>query len=540
MEMLIRNGSVWTGNESQPTAEAVAVRDGRIVAVGTESDARARLGRDAEEIDASRRTVLPGFLDVHNHYLATAEQLASVDLRYPAVASISDLTRAIAEAAENTPDGRWIRGFSLDWAKFPDGRLPTRDDLDAATQVHPVIVYHVSGHHALVNTAAMLDRGIPESVADPSGGKFERDEGGRLTGLCLDSATSKILPVELDTGCHGPNFHTILPGQDTVALLDAASHEYLKVGLTTICDPQVTRREMKGYREAHRQGVLRLRVIMMPLSNHLDDFISIGMAGPFGDDQLMVGPMKLYSDGTLIGGTAWFTEPYGEQGQFTGSTYWKPNELAELVTRAHAAGWQVGIHTGGDAAMEMTINAIEAGLRANPRLDTRHRIEHCFYPTPQQIERMASLGIIPVNQPNMLCDCGDEFVSRLGQRAHRLEPMREELDAGIKPVLSSDAFVTSFNPLHTIANALDRKTRQGQPIGEEQRLTLEEALRAHTIDAAVSIRMEDRLGSLEAGKLADLVILDGDLHSAAPAEIRDIPTWRTILGGEVLWSAPPA
>jgi predicted amidohydrolase YtcJ len=532
MEMLIRNGSVWTGNESQPTAEAVAVRDGRIVAVGTESDARARLGRDAEEIDAGGRTVLPGFLDVHNHYLATAEQLASVDLRYPAVASISDLTRAIAEAAENTPDGRWIRGF-------PDGRLPTRDDLDAATQVHPVIVYHVSGHHALVNTAAMLDRGIPESVVDPSGGKFVRDEGGRPTGLCLDSATSKILPVELDIGCHGPNFHTILPGQDTVALLDAASHEYLKVGLTTICDPQVTRREMKGYREAHRQGVLRLRVVMMPLSNHLDDFISIGMAGPFGDDQLMVGPMKLYSDGTLIGGTAWFTEPYGEQGQFTGSTYWKPNELAELVTRAHAAGWQVGIHTGGDAAMEMTINAIEAGLRANPRLDTRHRIEHCFYPTPQQIERMASLGIIPVNQPNMLCDCGDEFVSRLGQRAHRLEPMREELDAGIKPVLSSDAFVTSFNPLHTIANALDRKTRQGQPIGEEQRLTLEEALRAHTIDAAVSIRMEDRLGSLEAGKLADLVILDGDLHSAAPAEIRDIPIWRTILGGEVLWSAPP-
>jgi predicted amidohydrolase YtcJ len=255
---------------------------------------------------------------------------------------------------------------------------------------------------------------------------------------------------------------------------------------------------------------------------------------------LMIGPMKLYADGTLIGGTAWFTEPYGEQGQFTGSTYWKPTELAELVTRAHAAGWQVGIHTGGDAAMEMTINAIEAGMRADPRLDTRHRIEHCFYPTPEQIERMASLGIIPVNQPNMLCDCGDEFLSRLGRRAHRLEPMREELEAGIKPVLSSDAFVTSFNPLQTIANALDRRTRQGQPIGDDQRLTLDEALRAHTIDAAVSIRMEDRLGSLEVGKLADIVILDGDLHGTSPGAIRDLPIWKTILGGEVLWSSPSA
>lgn len=442
MNTLIRNGSVWTGDPARPMAEAIGIREGLIVAVGSEGEARGTVGRDLTEIDAGGRTVLPGLIDAHNHYLATAEQLASVDLRYPTVASIGDLTRAIAHAAENTPDGRWIRGFSLDWAKFGDGRLPTRDDLDAATQVHPVIVYHVSGHHALVNTAAIVDRGISEHAPDPSGGKFVRDESGRMTGLCLDTATSLILPVELEIGCHGPNFHTILPGQDTIALLDAASHEFLKVGLTTVCDPQVTRREMKGYREAHKRGVLRLRVVMMPLSNHLDDFINIGMAGPFGDDRLMVGPMKLYSDGTLIGGTAWFSEPYGELGQFTGSSYWKPDELAELVTRAHAAGWQVGIHTGGDAAMEVTINAIETAMRAAPRLDARHRIEHCFYPTPAQIARMASLGIIPVNQPNMLYDCGDEFLSRLGQRAHRLEPMREELDAGIRPVLSSDAFVT--------------------------------------------------------------------------------------------------
>ena len=338
--------------------------------------------------------------------------------------------RLIAESAENTPDGNWIRGFSLDWAKFADGRLPTRDDLDAATQVHPVIVYHVSGHHALVNTAAMRDRGISEHASDPAGGRFIRDQSGRMTGLCLDTATGLILPVELEIGCHGPNFHTILPGQDSVALLDAASHEYLKVGLTTVCDPQVTRREMKAYREARRRGVLRLRVVMMPLSNHLDDFINLGLAGPFGDDQLMIGAMKLYADGTLIGGTAWFSEPYGEQGQFGGSTYWTADELGDLVGRAHAACWQVGIHTGGDAAMEMTINAIEAGMRANPRRDTRHRIEHCFYPTPEQIGRMASLGIFPVNQPNMLHDCGDEFLTRLGRRAHRLEPMREEIEAG--------------------------------------------------------------------------------------------------------------
>ena len=150
---------------------------------------------------------------------------------------------------------------------------------------------------------------------------------------------------------------------------------------------------------------------------------------------------------------------------------------------------------------------------------------------------MASLGIIPVNQPNMLCDCGDEFLSRLGERAHRLEPMRDELDAGIRPVLSSDAFVTSFNPLTTIANALDRTTRNGQPIGADQALTLEEAVYAHTIDAAVSIRMEDRLGSLEVGKLADLLVIDGELDGASPATIGAMGVWRTVIDGETLWQA---
>lgn len=534
---VIVNARVMTGDRARPRAEAVAYDGNRIVAVGSAHDVRGAAGRDAEVVDAGNRTALPGLIDAHNHFLATAEDLASVDVRFPAVASLADLTRAIAEVAESTPDGRWIRGMGLDWAKYPGGRLPSRRDLDDATQAHPVIVYHLSGHHALVNTMAMRDRGISETASDPAGGAFVRDEAGRMTGLCLDTATSLILPVELEIGCHGPNFHTVLPGQDNVALLGAASREYLKVGLTTVCDPQVTRREMAAYREAHRQGVLRLRTVMMPLSVHLDDFLAIGMAGPFGDDMLRVGPMKLYSDGTLIGGTAWFSQPYGEHGQFTGSSYWRPEELTDLVTRAHAAGWQVGIHTGGDAAMQVTIDAIEAAMRANPRVDTRHRIEHCFYPTPTQVERMASLGIIPVNQPNMLCDCGDEFLSRLGERAHRLEPMREELDAGIRPVLSSDAFVTSFNPLLTIANALDRKTRNGRPIGADQALTLEEAVYAHTIDAAVSIRMEDRLGSLEVGKLADLVVLDGELEGASPAEIGGMGVWRTVVDGVTLWQA---
>jgi predicted amidohydrolase YtcJ len=537
-ELLIVNGKVWTGDPAAPTASAVAIRDNRIAAVGGEADARGAASRDATVIDAGGRTVLPGLIDAHNHYLATAEALASVNVRFPHVASRQNLTRVIGEVAEVTPPGRWIRAVGLDWSKFPDGQPPTRDDLDAATLGHPVIVYHVSVHHALVNTPAMRERGITDAVTDPPGGRFVRDTAGRLTGLCLDAATDRILPVVVEIGCHGPNFHTLLPGEDSVALLKAASPVYLAAGLTTVCDPQVTRREMRVYCEATARGVLGLRVALMPLSNHLADFEAVGIAPPFGDDHLRIAAMKLYADGTLIGGTAWFTSPYGPHGEFTGSTYWPPEALAALVARAHRNGWQVGIHTQGDAAIGMSLDAIEGAMRAAPRVDTRHRIEHCGYPRPDQIDRMANVGVIPINQPNFLVDSGDDFLRHLGERAHRLQPLREELDAGIRPVLSSDAFVSSHRPLDTIGAAMTRQTRTGVPIGADQRLTLDEALRAHTLDAAAAIGMEDRIGSLQPGKLADIAIVDGVLHETPADQVPSLSMWMTILDGEVAWSRP--
>ena len=536
-DLLITNGTVWTGDPANPRADAVAISGNRIVLAGTEVAARGVLSRDAEVIDAGGRTVLPGLIDAHNHYLATAESLASVNVRFPAVASRADLIRVIGEVAEVTPPGRWIRAVGLDWSKFPDGQPPTRKDLDEATLGHPVIVYHVSVHHALVNTPAMRERGITDAVQDPPGGRFVRDETGRLTGLCLDAATDMVLPVAIDIGCHGPNFHTILPGEDSVALLADASQTYLAAGLTTVCDPQVTRREMRVYREAAARGLLGLRVALMPLSNHLEDFAAVGIAPPFGDDRLRIAAMKLYADGTLIGGTAWFSEPYGPNGAFTGSTYWQPEQLKTLVVRAHEQGWQVGIHTQGDRAMAMSLAAIEAAMRAAPRRDTRHRIEHCGYPTPAQVRQMASLGVIPVNQPNFLVDSGDDFIRHLGERAHRLQPIREELDAGIRPVLSSDAFVSSLRPLDTIGAAMTRRTRTGAPIGDDHRMTLDEALRAHTLDAATAIGMEDRIGSLHPGKLADVTIVDGTLEATAPEDIGALTIWQTLLDGEIAWQA---
>jgi predicted amidohydrolase YtcJ len=267
----------------------------------------------------------------------------------------------------------------------------------------------------------------------------------------------------------------------------------------------------------------------------LDELTSIGLAGPFGDDRLRFGAMKFYCDGTLLGGTAMFEEPYGED--FAGSLYHEPAQLVELVRKAASAGWQIGIHTQGDRAMGYSLDAIKAAVAVSGD-DARPRIEHCGHPTPAQVREFAALGVIPVNQPNFLFDSGTDFVRRLGERrGHRLQPMREELDAGLRPVLSSDSFVSSLRPMETISNAVRRRTREGGPIGAEQAITLEEALRAHTIDAAYALRMEDRIGSLTPGKLADVVVLDADVAGLPADGLAGVDAWLTMLDGKIVHRA---
>ncbi|MBI2469562.1 MAG: amidohydrolase [Candidatus Rokubacteria bacterium] len=531
------NGRIYTADAAGSWAEAVGVEQGRIRAIGSRGAVRAAMRPDAHEIDLGGRTVLPGLIDAHNHFLATAEALASLDVGWPRVGSIEELVAVVAAAAAGAPAGRWIRAVGLNHAKFPDGRLPTRWDLDRATRDHPVVVQHVSGHFALVNSAALAARGLGERTPDPKGGRFVRDGEGRLTGLCLDAAMGLVRPVAVDIGSHGPNFHTEAPLEEMLADLDRAGRAYLAAGLTTVCDPQVTRRELTVYREARRQDRLHVRTVCMPLSSQLRELRAIGLAGPFGDDRLAIGGMKFYADGSLIGGTAAFSAPEAEGPAPGGVTYWQPEELGAMIAEAHAGGWQVGVHAQGDRAIGAALDAIDSAMRTAPRPDPRHRIEHAGLPTQAQLERMAGLGVITVNQPLYLRDSGDEFLRRLGERAHRLQPLRDELILGIRVVLSSDAFVASHRPLETIAAAIRRRTQRGEPIGAAQALKLEEAVRAYTIEAARATFMEDRVGSLEPGKLADLVVVDGDLFAAPPERLADLPVWMTVVGGEVVWGA---
>ena len=538
--LVLLNGRVFTARPGEPPFDGgVAIVGDQIVAVGGDAAVRAMAPPDAQQIDVDRRTILPGFIDPHNHLAFTGAELASVDVRYPGVASIADLVARIAEVAERTPDGTWIRAVGVNPEQFPDGRLPTRWDLDEATRVHPVLVQHMSGHHALANTLALEHRGVGEDVADPPGGRLVRDDRGRVTGYCLDAAQALVVPIDVDIGHHGPGFHDDAPLDEIVGDIDRASRAYLGAGITSIVDAQVTRRELDAYRTAREQGVLGVRVTAMPISSQLDDYLAIGLAGPFGDDQLAIGPMKFYSDGALTGGTAAFSTPYGPHGEFTGSLYWpSEDDFRDAIGRAHAQGWQIGVHAQGDRAIDRVLDAFDAALAAHPRDDHRHRIEHCGGPRPDQLERMAQLGVWAVGQPRYFWDAGDAWLASLdAARVHRLQPYREMADAGVRFALSSDAPVASYRPFDTVVSAVTRTTVGGAPIGESQALSVEEALRACTHDAAASYFADDRLGTLEVGKLADVVVLDGDPFTTAVDRLGDIAVEMTLLDGEIVYEA---
>ncbi len=530
---IFTNAVIHTMEPEDEPPRAVAVIGDRIDHVGRLDECRRRVP-GADEIDLQQGVMLPGFIDAHNHYLATGESLQGLDVRFPGVATAADLLEAIAAAARDAPPGAWVHAFGFDHAKYPGSAAPTRWDLDRVAGDHPVAVGHVSGHYVLVNSRVLSDRGIEDEADDPPGGMFVRDGRGVPTGLCQDAAIGAVLPVMVDVRGHGPNFHTEATTAELVAAVERAGRAFLEAGLTTVCDAQVTLRELAAYRAARDQGRLPVRTACMPLSHQLAAFEQLGLAGPLGDDALWLGAMKFYADGSLIGGSAAFVEPYGVHGEYPGTLFWEPKELADMVGRAHALGWQVGAHAQGDRAIQIVLDAVEAATLADPRPDARPRIEHAGFPTPVQIERMARLGAVAVTQPTYLFDSGDEFLERLGPRAHRLQPLRDELEAGVDVVLSSDSDVASYRPLDTILHAVRRRTRAGRPIGLDQALTVEEAVRAHTVTAARALRREDRLGSIRAGKLADLVVLDQDVLRLPADALADVAVSMTLLGGRVV------
>ncbi|WP_217583808.1 amidohydrolase [Microbacterium sp. GbtcB4] len=534
--VLVTARAIHTADASGTTVTAMLIDRGRIVALGTAAeceDVAARAGLTPERVDLGDAVVVPGFVDAHAHPLMFGQMMTWVDCGPEKAGSIPEIVALLKAAAADLPAGRPVRGYGYEQRNLVEKRHPTRFELDEVAADREVYLMNASGHGGVVNSYTLDLNGVDRDTPNPDGGEFFRDADGELTGELSDAACNILTGVHgVKIGHHGPNFHLADEPEEHLRQLDAATQRFLAGGVTSIGDCQVTRREFDMYLRLAEAGRLELRVSMYLLSHLLDEALEMGLVGQFGNAHLSFAGIKFYADGTLGGWTAYFPDGYVGDPCRTGQLYHEPADYAELIRKAHAAGLQTATHAQSPTAIEMVVSAIEAALAERPDADARHRIEHCGLPTPAQIERMAAAGIRPVNQTQHYFNWGEGVEEAIGTPGERFNPLGEFERAGVPITISSDAPVAEPIPLEAIQTAVTRVTRRGHKLGpDDLRISATAALRAHTIEGAVSIGREDDLGSLEPGKYADFAVLSDDPLAVPAEEIAAIEVRETWVDG---------
>jgi predicted amidohydrolase YtcJ len=521
-DLVLYNANVITLDERRPRAELVAVRDERIVWVGSDSDLRDLASAGTKTIDCSGQTIVPGFIDAHTHVLAYSASLMAVDCRPSSVASIAAIQRSLRERAETAPAGQWVRGTGYDEFAFPEGgddperaknRHPTRWDLDQAVPHHPVRLDHRSGHACVLNSMALALVGISSDTPEPPGGTIARDLGsGGPNGLLLEMdeyLDGRIPPLsdeELEQG------------------IRLADRRMVSLGITSVHDatPSNSPERWDRLRRLKADGMLRPRVTMMAGSGHLDEFADQGFRHGYGDHELSLGHVKLML--TM------------SSGQLQPSR----DELTGLMRLAYQAGFPVAVHAVEAEAVDAVADAISE-LRAIrddllPNDAPRDRIEHCSEAPPATLARLEQSGAVVVTQPAFLYHSGRRYLSEVPQGMRPwLYRMRSFLEAGLHPAAGSDAPVVDPNPLVGMCAAVTRRSESGEPVSVLEGVPPNEALKMYTLSGAYAAGRQGDTGSIEVGKLADLALLDGDPTRVEASEIRDIKVRLTVIGGQVVW-----
>jgi len=529
-DQVFRSGRVYTLDPGHPYAEALAVRDGRVAAVGTDEEIRSLVGPRTEVVDLGGCTALPGFHDAHCHILLFGLSLIEVDLR--GATQIAEIVGAVRVRAVAVGPGRWVRGGGYNDNTLLERRHPTRQDLDPVSPANPVWLLHISGHMGVANTQALEAAGITRDTPDPPGGRIVRDAEGSPTGLLLETAqdlVKRVLPP-----------YTLM---ETKAALAAAGRQMAAEGITSAQDAWagwIAPDEFRAYQEASAEGLLPQRVWLLvdveqlPVRDGRIDF-ALGLHTGFGDDRLRLGAIKIFTDGSLIGRTAALTRPYATPSSTSGFLVKSEETILRQVRAAHAAGWQVALHAIGDRAIEVALDAIATVMGPQAGASFRPRIEHCGVLRPDLIQRLHHLGVVVVTQPRFVVELGDGIRDALGEDRLRLTYPLASL-RGLHVAFSSDRPVVEGAPLKGIAAALLRRTASHQHYAPEEAITLEEALRAYTVEAAHAAFADTELGSLQPSKWADLVVLSEDPFRRLPEDLPRIRVVRTVVGGQTVYA----
>ena len=527
-DLLLLNGRFRTMDPAQPAASAVAIRMGRVAFVGDEAGARAAAAPGAEVIDLGGRTATPALNDAHAHPMSVGFALLDLDLSPERNASIADIQALVREAASVRPPGTWIIGRGYDDARLAEGRHPTREDLDAVAPDHPVVLMRMCHHIGAANSAALRMASVSSGTADPEGGLFDRDVHGEPTGVLRESALTIVR-------AHIPE----PTEQDIIDALEAGGREFLRNGVTSAVEAGIRDpRELRAFQRLREQGKLPIRAyLMMLIDETLDDLIALGIQTGFGDEWLRIGPAKLFSDGSIGGRTAMMHKPYEGQPDNFGLWMMPPDVLKAKVRRAHDAGFQVGIHAIGDAAIVLVLDAYEEAQRANPRADTRHRIEHCSIVDDRILGRIRDLGVVPIPGTSFLRHFRDAYVNNLGEwRIGQAYGMASYARFGLIAAASSDAPVVPINPLAGIQTMMTRRDLFGQPVNLAEVISLEDALCAYTVNGAYASFEEGIKGTLKPGMLGDVTVFETDLANVAPDDLANVQVDYTIADGSVVYA----
>ena len=534
--VIVTASQIRTVDDEQPLAEAMLIHRGLIMAVGSIAEveqAASAVGLKPQRADFDGATIVPGFIDAHAHPLMYGQLLTWVDVSPQRASTIPEIIDLLREAEKTLPPGVPLRGFGYEQGNLAEQRHPTRFELDQVSTDREVYIMNASGHGGVVNSYTFEVHGVTKDTPNPLGGEFFKDTDGELTGELSDAACNVLTGLHgVKVGHHGPNFHLGDEPAEHQRQMELVQKEFLAGGVTTIGDAQVSKRELETYLRFADSGQQQVRVSMYFLSHLLDQILDLGLTRPFGNAKLATAGIKLYADGTLGGWTAYFPEGYMSDPCRVGQRYHEPEDFNELIRRAHAAGLQTATHAQSPTAIKMVVDAVEAAVAQHPRTDARHRIEHCGLPTPEDIQRMADLGIRPVNQTQHYFNWGESVEQAIGTPGERFNPLGEFEAAGVPVTISSDAPVAEPRPLEAIQAAVTRVTRRGAKLGTDNlRISAEAALRAHTLEGAASIGREHEIGSLAVGKRADFVVLGADPITTDPATIRDIPVLETWIDG---------
>ena len=528
-DLIIVNAVIHTMDQSQPTAQAVAVYGNRIMAVGSTKDIRKLADSNTRVVDAKKQLVLPGFNDAHTHFMSGGFQLSSVDLR--SANSPTEFAERIRVFAEKLPKGRWITGGDWDHERWPDAKLPTKELIDSFTADTPVFVNRLDGHMALANSLALKLAGVTRQTLDPPGGVIVRDpKTGEPTGILKDAAQSFVWNIKPPSTF-----------EEKLAAARAATNHAASLGVTSIQDVSAGT-DVGVYQTLLDRGELKTRIYAIAPLPAWERLARTGVRAHFGSEMLRVGGLKGFADGSLGSTTALFYEPYRDDpttSGIAGDEMYPEGAMLDRVRKADKAGLQTMIHAIGDRANDLILSIFEQVERENGDRDRRFRIEHAQHLRSQDIPRFARDKVIASMQPYHAIDDGRWAEKRIGkERAKTTYAFRSLLDAGATLAFGTDWTVAPLDPLLTVYAAVTRRTLDGKNSKgwvPEQKISVEEAVHAYTVGSAYAEFQDKVKGTISVGMLADMVILSRDIFKIDPKEIEQVKVTMTLVDGRVVY-----